>query len=425
MPTAEGTIIIHVDMDAFFASVEMRDDPSLRGKPLIIGSLPRERGVVATCSYEARKYGVRSAMNIKEAYRLCPDGYYMHPNFDKYKEASRQIHEIWDSYSDLSESIALDEAYLDVTAAAGTFEKAVEIGHAIKRRIAEEVGLGCSVGVAYSKSAAKTASEEKKPDGFYVIRTPEEFVELVSDRDVRTLYTVGRKTAEKLHGAGIDTVRGIRENPGKTVELLGNAHGEMLVGLAKGIDTSKVTPRRPEEAKSVGREITFQKDVSDHGFLKDVLLLLALCVEERAGHYGLHGTGVSLKVTYSNMESVTRSRSVASSGSAAVIYSESSSMLDTLGDRPVRLIGTGIYNTGNGGTRQLTLDDVFEIATGRRTMLMRNAIKSLEDRYGLDFTGMIPEMIRSDRLHDTVEKMRAIRERRIVSENTERQRARP
>ena len=167
-------IIIHVAMDAFYASVEMRDDPSLRGKPLIIGSKPTERGVVATCSYEARKYGVHSAMNIKEAYRRCPHGLYMHPNFEKYRNVSAQLRKIWYDYAVKMEPIALDEAYLDVTYSAGNFERAGEMAREIKARTRSELGLTCSVGVAYCKTAAKTASEEKKPDGYFEIHPFEE-----------------------------------------------------------------------------------------------------------------------------------------------------------------------------------------------------------------------------------------------------------
>ena len=166
-------LIIHVDMDAFFASVEIRDNPALRGKPLIIGSLPHERGVVATCSYEARKYGVHSAMNIKEAYRLCPNGVYLHPSYEKYKAVSGQLHKIWNAYASAAEAIALDEAYLDVKAQAGNLDGARKIAQTIKRRTREELGLSCSVGVAYSKTAAKTASEERKPDGYFEILTPQ------------------------------------------------------------------------------------------------------------------------------------------------------------------------------------------------------------------------------------------------------------
>ncbi|MBR0078430.1 MAG: DNA polymerase IV, partial [Bacteroidales bacterium] len=189
--------IIHVDMDAFFASVEIRDNPELRGKPLIIGALPSERGVVATCSYEARKYGVHSAMNIKEAFRRCPGGTYMHPNIGKYKAVSLQLNEIWNTYATVSQRISLDEAYLDVGEQAGDWEGARAIGHLIKQRTLEEVGLTCSVGVAYSKTAAKMASEEDKPDGYYEILTPEDFVNLIIDRDVSVLYTVGEQTAKK------------------------------------------------------------------------------------------------------------------------------------------------------------------------------------------------------------------------------------
>ena len=198
-------------MDAFYASVEIRDDPSLRGKPLIIGSLPRERGVVATCSYEARSYGVRSGMNIKDAYRLCPSGIYMHPNFEKYKAVSSRLHAIWDSYASASEAIALDEAYLDVTEKAGDWDGARQIAQHIKERTRKELHLNCSVGLAYCKTAAKTASEEKKPDGYFEILSPEAFVELIRDRDVKVLYTVGDSTAEKLYAAGIRTVRDIQQ----------------------------------------------------------------------------------------------------------------------------------------------------------------------------------------------------------------------
>ena len=281
-------IIIHVDMDAFFAAVEIRDDPSLKGKPLIIGSMPNERGVVSTCSYEARKYGVHSAMNIKDAYRLCPHGVFMHPNMEKYMRVSMRLHEIWNEYATALESVAFDEAYLDVTERAGNFDGAREIAKEIKRRIKDELLLTCSVGVAYSKTAAKTASEEKKPNGYFEIRTPEEFVNLMAERDVRELYTVGQKTAEKLHAIGIRTVRDAQERQDDVKRLLGK-QGDWLVSVAFGSDDRKVVPYRPEDAKSIGREITFQKDVDDFDYLKDVLLLLAVSVERRAKRVGLFG----------------------------------------------------------------------------------------------------------------------------------------
>ena len=399
------SIIIHVDMDAFYASVEMRDDPALRGKPLIIGALPQERGVVATCSYEARRYGVHSAMNIKEAFRRCPEGVYMHPDFEKYRAVSGQLHAIWNAYASALEAVALDEAYLDVTETAGSWDAACETARTIKRRTREELGLTCSVGVAYSKTAAKTASEEKKPDGYFEIPTPEAFVNLIADRDVGVLYTVGARTAEKLKRAGFRTVRDIREKPGEVVRLLGR-QGEWIARLAFGEDTRRVTAVRPEDAKSISRELTFQQDVADRDFLKEVLLLLSLSVERRAARHGLFGEGVTLKVTYSDMKSVTRSKGIPSSRSAALIWRETSRLLDLLPEKPVRLIGAGIHSLGGENGRQLRIDDFLPEAAAREEDDLRSGLRALGRHYGLDFSGNLERIFRGETLYRTVEYMR-------------------
>ncbi len=403
----DGTeqIIIHVDMDAFFAAVELRDDPSLRGKPLIIGSLPHERGVVATCNYEARKYGVHSAMNIKEAYRLCPRGVYRRPNMEKYRSISRRLHEIWNEYASALEAVAFDEAYLDVKEKAGDFEGARRIGHEIKQRIRDELGLSCSVGVAYSKTAAKTASEEKKPNGYFEIFTPEAFTALLSDRDVRALYTVGEKTAQKLNAAGIRTVRDIRNRREDVARMLGK-QGAWIADLACGIDDRKVTPRRPQDAKSVGREVTFQKDVADTQLLKDVLLLLTLSVDRRRKRYGLHGRGVTLKVTFSDMRSITRSQTVFSADSPVTVYRTAARQLDSLGPAPVRLVGVSIYHLSTEEERQLRFEDILEDPVQRREAAIRELLDGLALRYGLDFAGHLEQIFQGDTLHKTVEYMR-------------------
>ena len=398
-------IIIHVDMDAFFASVETRDNPALRGKPLIIGSLPGERGVVATCSYEARKYGIHSAMNIKEAYRLCPNGIYMHPNIDKYKAVSIQLHEIWNTYASAAETIALDEAYLDVTERAGSLEGARKIAQTIKQRTKDEVGLTCSVGVAYSKTAAKTASEEKKPDGYFEIPTAKDFVNLIIDRDVRVLYTVGEMTAEKLYAWGIHTVRDIQEKQETVISLLGK-QGLWITRLASGIDDRKVTPYRPQDAKSISREVTLQEDVHDYELLKDILALLALCVEHRAKRYKLYGNGVTLKLTYFDMKGITRSRSISACDSAVTIYQEAVKLLDNVEKRPVRLIGVGIYNLSGEEERQLTIEDFFVDARNQRDSELKKILDALQDRYRLDFAGHLDQIYQMDTLHKTVEYMR-------------------
>ena len=398
-------IIIHVDMDAFYASVEIRDNPALKGKPLIIGALPQERGVVATCSYEARKYGVRSAMNIKEAYRLCPKGIYMHPDFDKYRAVSDRLHEIWNAYAAASETIALDEAYLDVTETAGSWENACGMARAIKQRTREELGLTCSVGVAYSKSAAKAASEEKKPDGYFEIPTPQAYVSLLSERDVRVLYTVGEKTAEKLRRAGIRTVRDVREQADEVIRLLGK-QGQWLTRLASGQDDRKVVAYKPEDAKSISRELTFQEDVEDYTFLEDVLLLLALSVERRAERVSLYGEGVTLKLTYADMKSITRSRIVPSTRSAAAVYEETVRLLAQVPRKPVRLIGAGLYHLRGEEGRQLHFDDFLPETELRHREMTKSALERLHRRYCLDFAGHLPQLFRGETLYRTVEYMR-------------------
>ena len=398
-------IIIHVDMDAFYASVEIRDHPELRGKPLIIGSLPQERGVVATCSYEARKFGVHSAMNIKEAYRLCPQGVFMHPNFEKYRTVSNQLHEIWNSYATAAEYIALDEAYLDVTESAVTWERACEFARLIKRRTQEELKLTCSVGVAYSKTAAKTASEEKKPDGYFEIPTAEDFVNLIIDRDVRVLYTVGAKTAERLNQTGIRTVRDIQQHQKEILRLFGK-QGQWMIQQAFGLDDRKVSPYKPEEAKSISREVTFQEDVDDFSFLTDVLLLLALSVERRAGRVGLYGEGVTLKLTYSDMKSITRSRLIPATRTSAAIYEEAASLLEQVPHKPVRLVGVGIYHLIGENGRQLRFDDFMPEVREKQEEQTRTGLEALGKRYGLDFAGNLDKIFRGETLYRTIEYMR-------------------
>ena len=399
------SIIIHVDMDAFYASVEVRDNPALKGKPLIIGSLPQERGVVATCSYEARKFGIHSAMNIKEAYRLCPNGVFMHPNFEKYRAVSNQLHEIWNTYATASEYIALDEAYLDVTDSAASWKRACEFARLIKQRTLNELKLTCSVGVGYSKTAAKTASEEKKPNGYFEIPTAEDFVNLIIDRDVRVLYTVGAKTAEKLNRTGIRTVRDIQEHREEVIRSFGK-QGEWIAQIAFGMDDRKVSPYKPEDAKSISREITFQEDVDDSSFIADVLLLLALSVERRAERVNLYGEGVTLKLTFSDMKSITRSKLIPSSRSAVTIYEEAIRLLEQAPQKAVRLVGVGIYHLVGEYGRQLRFDDFMPEVREQQEEKSKAALEKLHQRYGLDFAGNLDKIYHGETLYRTIEYMR-------------------
>ena len=346
--------IIHVDMDAFFAAVEVRDNPDLAGKPLIIGALPHERGVVSTCSYEARKFGVHSAMSIKKAYRLCPNGIYMHPNMHKYKAASDKIHEIWSVYSDLVEYVSLDEGYLDVTGSAHLFGGAQQIGRSIKRKTIDQTGLTCSVGIGYSPMTAKLASEEDKPDGFFEIPDSQALKNLIIDRNVRVIYGVGERTASLLQDAGIRTVRDIYENKQRILAMLGN-HGAQIIELAQGIDNRAVIAYA--DPKSIGKEHTFQNDITDFDYLRDVLLLIAKKLSFDIKRKGIYCQTVTLKITYADMKQITRSQTGPTTSKTEVIYQTAAAMLDRIDRRPIRLVGISLSNFAQEDMRQTSLFD--------------------------------------------------------------------
>ena len=389
-------------MDAFYAAVEIRDNPELTGKPLIIGALPHERGVVSTCSYEARKFGVRSAMSIKEAYRLCPGGVYMHPNMSKYKEASDRIHEIWLTYTDLVEFISLDEGFMNVTGSPIHFGGAGKIGYAIKERTKAETGLTCSVGIGYSMMSAKLASEEKKPDGFFEIMSAKALKSLIIDRGVRVIYGVGPKTANELNGVGINTVRELLKNKQTVISRLGN-HGKELIALAEGIDDRKVTPHYEAESKSVSREQTFQKDITDFGYLKDALRLLVKELSLRIRAEGIYARTVTLKVKYANMKLITRSKSGAAIWRAKEIYEIASSLLDKVEERPVRLIGVGLSGLTETDFKQMTIDDIENQQTERRREALDDTLLSLQRRYGDEVIKTGNEMMAERRLYSAGE----------------------
>ena len=370
-----------MDMDAFYAAVEVRDDPELRGKPLIIGALPSERGVVSTCSYEARKFGVRSAMSIKEAYRRCPNGIYMHPNMHKYYEASMAVRKIWNDYTDLIEYLSLDEGYLDVTESMHLFGGAGQIASEIKQRTLENVGLTCSVGIGFSMSTAKLASEEKKPNGLFEIPTAEFFMDLVAERTVQTLSGVGGKTAEKLNQNGIYRVRDIWRVPEIIIALLGK-HGQYIVELAHGIDNRRVTPHFEEEAKSISREHTFQKDITDIDYLKDVLILLARELSDKLRFSGLFCRTVTLKVTFANMKSITRSKSGNAINRSRDIYATAAELLDKVERRAIRLIGIGLGGLSETDDRQLTLYDIENEKADSRRKVLDEKLMDIQRRYG-------------------------------------------
>jgi len=375
-------------MDAFYAAVEMRDNPDLVGKPLIIGALPGERGVVATCNYEARKYGVRSAMPTFEAYRRCPHAVFMHGDMRKYYEASMQIHKIWDTYTDICEYISLDEGFLDVTHSAHLFGGATAIAHEIKRRTVEEVGLTCSVGIGYSMMSAKLASEEKKPDGFFEIPTPQALNELIIDRSVRMIYGVGAKTAAELARIGITTVRELLDNRQLVANMFGK-HGPEIVRLAEGKDSRKVSS--DVKSKSIGNEHTFQTNISDFAYLRDVLLLIARKLSFDLRTQGIYATTVTVKATYANMNmlSVTRSKTGDAANRTADIHKTACTLLDKIEKRPVRLIGIQLGGLTDKPNMQLTL---FDTGENEKWEKFDDAMLKLQIKYGRNIVKTASEL---------------------------------
>jgi DNA polymerase-4/DNA polymerase IV (DinB-like DNA polymerase) len=382
-------------MDAFFAAIEIRDNPMLAGKPLIIGSLPGERGVVSTCSYEARIFGVRSAMNIKEAFRLCPHGIYMHPSSGKYGIASRQIREIWDTYTDIIEQVSVDEGYLDVTNSAQLFGGALFIADDIKKRTLAQVGLTCSVGVGYSMMSAKIASEEKKPDGLFEIPNEAALRQLIIDRDVRIINGVGAQTAAILYKNGINTVRDIISNEQRIKDLLGE-QGVHILRLCAGHDGRRLL--RPTKSKSYGREHTFQKNIVDFEYLTDALRLIAKHLSFKIRKKDLYCKTVTLKITFANMKQISRSKSGKFLSTARDIFDIASSLLDKVEKRPVRLIGISLGGLTKQPAEQLSLFDDFVEDTKQEKL--DKLLLNLQYKYGLDKIYTAREKLAHKRLEE-------------------------
>jgi len=297
--------ILHVDMDAFFASVEQRDNVALRGKPVAVGG-SAQRGVVAAASYEARQFGVRSAMPSVTAARRCPTLIFVPPRFDVYRTVSQQIRQIFSRYSDLVEPLSLDEAYLDVTKDKQRIGSAIRIAQLIRSAIREETGLTASAGVSYNKFLAKVASDQNKPDGIFAIR-PHEGMEFVASLPVRRFYGVGPKTAERMGRLGIHMGADLcSRDMDFMVEHFGKS-AEYLYQAARGADQRPVRPNRIR--KSVGRERTYSDDLSTDVALREALEGIIESVWQRIENNGVTGRTVTLKVKYADFQQITRSRS--------------------------------------------------------------------------------------------------------------------
>jgi nucleotidyltransferase/DNA polymerase involved in DNA repair len=298
--------ILHVDMDAFFAAVEQRDHPEYRGKPVIVGSDPKNgkgRGIVATCSYEARKFGVHSAQPISQAWRCCPQGVYVRPDMSKYAHVSSRIMSILLQFTDLVEQVSIDEAFLDVSGSRRLLGSGVEIARKIKARIFQELGLTASVGVAANKFVAKVASDLQKPDGLVVVEPGRE-EEFLAPLPIGRLWGVGAKTEALLSRRGIRQIGDLaRFGRAELVRHLGQS-GEHLWQLARGIDDRLVSPE--EGFKSIGHETTFERDTGDRQLLHDTLLELTEKVAQRLRAQEARGRTITVKLREADFSTFTR-----------------------------------------------------------------------------------------------------------------------
>ena len=335
--------IIHVDMDQFFAAVEQRDNPELKGKPVAVG-WDAERGVVSTASYEARRYGVHSAQSIQVAKRLCPQLIIVPPHFSKYKEVSSQIHSIFHDYTDLIEPLSLDEAFLDVTENKKDIVMAVDIAKEIKQRIKATTGLTASAGVSYCKMLAKIASDWRKPDGLTVVH-PDKALDFIGQLDIKKIWGVGQKTAEKMHKMGIFTGADLRRQSLTRLSQEFGKMGRVFYDFARGIDERPVISEW--ERKSVSCERTFETDLSEPAAVTIELYHATLELVQRIEKSQFEGRTLTLKVKFLDFQQITRSITV---GHILRTKDEILPLAKQLmkgveyHSHPIRLLGLGVSN---------------------------------------------------------------------------------
>ena len=347
-----GRTIIHADLDAFYASVEQHDNPALRGKPVVVGGPPENRGVVTTASYEARKFGVRSAMPMSRALRLCPNAIRISPRFGRYAEISRQVMSIFRSVTPLVEPLSMDEAFLDVTGRHAPYGGAKKLAQHLKDQVKATTGLTLSIGVGTNKTVAKIASDAGKPDGLVVVAPGTEAAYL-APLPTRALWGVGPRSEKALADAGFRTVADLANSPQERLEALFGSRGRELWAMANGRDDREVITEH--ERKSVGAETTFPKDLPDGPALREELANIAQGVAERLRHSGARARTIAIKLRYHNFRTITRQMSrTEPTDDPAEILSTVSSLLDRVveeGDE-FRLLGIHASNLSDGDLRE-------------------------------------------------------------------------
>lgn len=340
--------IIHVDMDAYYASIEQRDNPQYRGKPIVVGGSPVGRGgVVATASYEARKFGIRSAMPSKRALELCPEVIFVYPRFNVYKEVSTYIHSIFRRYTDLIEPLSLDEAFLDVTRDKQNIGSAIDIATQIRAAIKSELDLTASAGVSVNKFVAKIASDINKPDGLTFIG-PSRIERFMEELPVEKFFGVGKVTATRMKQMGLFTGADLKRLSQDDLIHHFGKHGSFFYEIVRGIDNREVQPDR--ETKSLSAEDTFPKDLTAIEEMESEIDKIAMVVQERLRRRGLKGKTVTVKIKYHDFRQVTRSRSLDHAiDDAETLANVAKALLSSTQPegKKIRLLGVGLANFGN------------------------------------------------------------------------------
>jgi DNA polymerase-4 len=369
---------MHIDLDAFFVSVEQAENLELKGKPVVVGGRPERRGVVAAASYEAREFGLHSGMPLATASRLCPQAIFIEGNFTKYRQASRKFIAILADFSPFLEPVGLDEAYLDVTGFESLHGSIPKMASNIKQRVKDDLGLSASVGIASSKVVAKIASELAKPDGLLEVATGEEH-SFLKPLPVSKLPGIGKKTEPKFRGLGINTIGKLSLAPLGTLKSHFGAFGEVLHRLSNGIDDRKVEP--PREAKSISRETTFAEDTREQPFLEATLRYLTERVGSELRHQGKQARCVTLKLRYADFTTITRRHSLkkATSTDQTIFLTGLRLLKSALSQEKqvVRLIGIGVQSLSGPGRQLYMLD-----SGAARLERLDRAIDHIRKKYG-------------------------------------------
>jgi DNA polymerase-4 len=370
--------IMHVDLDAFFVSVEQVDHPELRGKPVVVGGRPDTRGVVAAASYEARAFGVHSAMPLRTAARLCSQCIFVEGNFSKYAETSRKFMAILQGFTPFLEPMGLDEAYMDVTGFESLYGTIRDMAVTLKKRIRDELGINVSVGIASSKVVAKIASDASKPNGLIEVQPGGEAA-FLAPLPIRQMPGIGEKTEPVLKRLGIDTIGKLARSPAESLKKLLGSHGEHLRNMALGLDDSPVLP--PGEAKSMSRETTFAEDLRDRSVLEATLRYLTERVGRRLRQSSRLAKTITIKLRYADFATITRNRTLAQAADADdVIFEAGLKLLRTAmvkEKRAVRLVGIGVTGFAEAGQQLSLLDN-----SAPRMSKLDKAVDRIREKYG-------------------------------------------